>query len=104
MPAVADQLADARQDFKSALRVYYGARADPAEIVERHAEATATLRACVRHLWKDLRFQYRMGRIGFETLVLVQLPLKGTVPGGVQSNHNATRFIELVSQSPPPEG
>ncbi|MDJ0840864.1 MAG: hypothetical protein QNK37_30410, partial [Acidobacteriota bacterium] len=26
-----------------------------------------------------------------------------TTPGGVRSNHDATRFIEPVSQSPPPE-
>ncbi|MDJ0837519.1 MAG: hypothetical protein QNK37_13455 [Acidobacteriota bacterium] len=79
-PAVADQLAGVRQDFKSALRVYYDARADLAGIVETHAKAIDTLRACVRHLWKDLRFQYRMGRIGLETLALMELPIKG-MPG-----------------------
>ncbi len=79
-PAVADQLTGVRQDFKSALRVYYDARADLAGIVERHARAIDTLRACVRHLWKDLRFQYRMGRIGLETLALMELPIKG-MPG-----------------------
>ncbi len=79
-PAVADQLAGVRQDFKSALRIYYDARADLAGIVETHAKAIDTLRACVRHLWKDLRFQYRMGRIGLETLALMELPIKG-MPG-----------------------
>ncbi|MDJ0836997.1 MAG: hypothetical protein QNK37_10805 [Acidobacteriota bacterium] len=79
-PAVANQLADARQGFKSALKVYYDARADLAGIVETHAKAIGTLRACVRHLWKDLRFQYRMGRIGLETLALMELPIKG-MPG-----------------------
>ncbi|MDJ0839341.1 MAG: hypothetical protein QNK37_22675 [Acidobacteriota bacterium] len=79
-PAVADQLADTRQAFKAALKVYYDARADLAGIVETHAKAIDTLRACVRHLWKDLRFQYRLGRIGLETLALMELPLKG-MPG-----------------------
>ncbi|MDJ0841634.1 MAG: hypothetical protein QNK37_34320 [Acidobacteriota bacterium] len=79
-PAVADQLAGVRRGFKSTLRVYYDARADLAGIVETHAKAIDTLRACVRHLWKDLRFQYRMGHIGFETLALMELPIKG-MPG-----------------------
>ncbi len=48
--------------------------------METHAKAIDTLRACVRHLWKDLRFQYRMGRIGLETLALMELPIKG-MPG-----------------------
>ncbi len=79
-PPVADQLADARQGFKSTLKVYQDAKADLAGIVETHAKAIDTLRACVRHLWKDLRFQYRMGHIGLETLALMELPLKG-MPG-----------------------
>ncbi|MDJ0838958.1 MAG: hypothetical protein QNK37_20730, partial [Acidobacteriota bacterium] len=46
-PPVADQLADARQGFKSTLKVYQDAKADLAGIVETHAKAIDTLRACV---------------------------------------------------------